>query len=189
MTHTGEVDTQWWPRHVFILRIEMIYGQNDGIGGGVGGGGGGGGGGGERKDGEGRGKEDKVGGGAGGGAGYTETWVISQGFGCSKDGSFGSDVTRFAYERGRSRMKCLLPYVAVAARVACDSAPSSFIHNRLEGRIFCTLPVGNDPTHLPVHCDGRWELDSQRRHLQNEPGAMDTTNQVSLMGLYLVECV
>ena len=88
-----------------------------------------------------------------------DRWMVSQ--------AVGEDaVAAFAAGTGRAQRLCLLPYVAVAARLERAGVPSTFSRNRLVGKLFCTLPVSDqEPSTLPVHVDARWELDSSRAHI------------------------
>ncbi len=105
-----------------------------------------------------------------------EHYLVSNSFGGPEDFAFiASDVVR------RSGL-VLVPYAAVAARVAVFSLPalsspsvslsssslSSMVVDEsilpLVGRVFCCLPT-TLLSGLPVHVDARWELTRDRNHL------------------------
>lgn len=94
-----------------------------------------------------------------GAAGIVDRWMVSQAVG-------EDDVALYAAENGRQQRLCLLPYVAVAARLECAGVASTFSRNQLVGKCFCMLPISDQgPNMLPVHVDARWELDSSRAHI------------------------
>ena len=94
-----------------------------------------------------------------GAADVIDRWMVSQSVG-------EGGVAQYAAESGRQHRLCLLPYVAVAARLGRAGVASTFSRNRLVGKCFCMLPISDQgPNMLPVHVDARWELDSSRAHI------------------------
>lgn len=96
------------------------------------------------------------------GTGHKETWIKSL-----RWGEIGGEALRLAldsiededtYDNGFK----FVPFAEVAARVSWNDK-ALHEEQRTQGRLFVTMPVGEELTSLPVHINGGFELTTSRR--------------------------